>query len=49
MVSGILEQISKVQANTIIIFDSPYDPNGSQIEFTGGEFQTGSGTANCLG
>jgi hypothetical protein len=28
----------------LIIFDSPYDPNGGQIELTGGQFQTGSGT-----
>ena len=28
----------------IIIFDSPYDPEGNQIELTGGDFQTGSGT-----
>ncbi len=28
----------------LIIFDSPYDPDGNQIELTGGEFQTGSGT-----
>ena len=28
----------------IVIFDSPYDPNGNQIELTGGDFQTGSGT-----
>lgn len=28
----------------IVIFDNPYDPNGNQIELTGGEFQTGSGT-----
>ncbi|MBT8382622.1 MAG: T9SS type A sorting domain-containing protein, partial [Ignavibacteria bacterium] len=28
----------------IIVFNSPYDPNGNQIELTGGEFQTGSGT-----
>lgn len=27
----------------LIIFDRPYDPNGNQIELTGGEFQTGSG------
>lgn len=27
----------------IVIFSSPYDPTGSQIELTGGEFQTGSG------
>ncbi len=27
----------------LIIFDSPYDPDGNQIELTGGEFQTGSG------
>ncbi|NWG29121.1 MAG: hypothetical protein HXY48_11385 [Ignavibacteriaceae bacterium] len=27
----------------IVIFNSPYDPTGSQIELTGGEFQTGSG------
>ncbi|MEJ2104643.1 MAG: hypothetical protein P8X47_08720 [Ignavibacteriaceae bacterium] len=28
----------------LIIFDSPYDPEGNQIELTGGEFQTTSGT-----
>lgn len=28
----------------LIIFDSPYDPDGNQIELTGGDFQTGSGT-----
>lgn len=28
----------------LIIFDSPYDPEGNQIELTGGDFQTGSGT-----
>jgi hypothetical protein len=28
----------------IVIFNSPYDPDGNQIELTGGEFQTGSGT-----
>jgi len=28
----------------LIIFNSPYDPDGNQIELTGGEFQTGSGT-----
>ena len=28
----------------LIIFDTPYDPNGNQIEITGGEFQTSSGT-----
>jgi hypothetical protein len=27
----------------IVIFNSPYDPSGSQIELTGGEFQTGGG------
>jgi hypothetical protein len=27
----------------IVIFNSPYDPDGNQIELTGGEFQTGSG------
>ncbi|HRN26914.1 MAG: hypothetical protein IT276_04945 [Ignavibacteriaceae bacterium] len=27
----------------IIIFDSPYDPNGSQIEYTGGVFNTPGG------
>jgi hypothetical protein len=30
----------------IVIFNSPYDPNGNQIELTGGDFQTGSGTVN---
>jgi hypothetical protein len=29
---------------SILIFDSPYDPTGSQIEFTGGQFTTPSGT-----
>ena len=28
----------------LVIFNSPYDPEGSQIELTGGDFQTGSGT-----
>jgi hypothetical protein len=28
----------------LIIFNSPYDPDGNQLELTGGEFQTGSGT-----
>lgn len=28
----------------IVIFDAPYDPTGSQIEYTGGEFTTTSGT-----
>ena len=28
----------------LIIFDTPYDPEGNQIELTGGEFQTSSGT-----
>lgn len=28
----------------LIIFDTPYDPDGNQIELTGGEFQTSSGT-----
>ncbi len=28
----------------LVIFDTPYDPNGNQIELTGGDFQTGSGT-----
>jgi hypothetical protein len=28
----------------IVIFDSPYDPNGGQIEFTGGDFSTPGGT-----
>jgi hypothetical protein len=28
----------------IVIFDSPYDANGAQIELTGGDFQTTSGT-----
>jgi len=28
----------------IVIFNSPYDATGSQIELTGGDFQTGSGT-----
>ena len=27
----------------LILFDTPYDQNGGQIELTGGEFQTGSG------
>ncbi len=27
----------------LVIFNTPYDPDGSQIELTGGEFQTGSG------
>lgn len=27
----------------IVIFDTPYDPSGNQIELTGGEFQTSSG------
>ncbi|MGB5530445.1 MAG: T9SS type A sorting domain-containing protein, partial [Ignavibacteriaceae bacterium] len=28
----------------LMIFDSPYDPEGGQIELTGGDFQTSSGT-----
>ena len=28
----------------LIIFDSPYDPEGNQLELTGGDFQTSSGT-----
>lgn len=28
----------------LIIFDSPYDPEGNQIELTGGDFETESGT-----
>lgn len=28
----------------IVIFDAPYDPEGNQIELTGGDFQTNSGT-----
>ena len=28
----------------LILFDTPYDPNGNQIELTGGDFQTGTGT-----
>ena len=28
----------------IVVFDSPYDASGGQIELTGGDFQTGSGT-----
>jgi hypothetical protein len=28
----------------LFIFNSPYDPNGSQIEFTGGDFSTPGGT-----
>lgn len=28
----------------IVIFDKQYDANGAQIEYTGGEFTTGSGT-----
>lgn len=27
----------------ILIFDAPYDPTGSQIQYTGGQFTTGSG------
>ena len=27
----------------LVIFNTPYDPDGNQIELTGGEFQTGSG------
>jgi len=27
----------------LVIFNSPYDPDGNQIELTGGEFQTSSG------
>ncbi len=29
----------------ILIFDAPYDPNGQQVEYTGGTFTTGTGTA----
>lgn len=28
----------------LVIFNSPYDPEGNQIELTGGDFQTSSGT-----
>jgi len=28
----------------LVIFSSPYDPNGNQIELTGGDFQTASGS-----
>jgi len=28
----------------IVIFNTPYDPEGNQIELTGGDFQTSSGT-----
>jgi hypothetical protein len=33
----------KATGEYIVIFNSPYDPNGNQIELTGGDFQTGSG------
>ena len=35
--------MQETMAKCIIIFDSPYDPEGNQIELTGGDFQTGSG------
>ncbi len=31
----------------IYIFNSPYDPNGQQIEFTGGDFNTPGGTVTA--
>ncbi len=34
----------KTTGEYLIIFDTPYDPNGGQIELTGGDFQTGNGT-----
>lgn len=33
-----------LSGEVIIVFDAEYDPTGSQIEYTGGEFTTGSGT-----
>ena len=33
-----------VSGEIIIIFNSDYDPNGNQIQYTGGNFNTGSGT-----
>jgi hypothetical protein len=32
-----------LSGEVIIVFDAPYDPTGSQIEYTGGEFQTTGG------
>ena len=34
----------KVTREVIMVFDAPYDPNGGQIEYTGGAFTTTTGT-----
>lgn len=34
----------RTSGEVIIIFDAPYDPTGSQIEYTGGEFRDNNGT-----
>jgi len=34
----------RASGEVIVIFDSPYDPNGGHIEFTGGDFSTPGGT-----
>jgi len=34
----------RASGEVIVIFDSPYDPNGGHIELTGGDFSTPSGT-----
>ncbi|MFC2103206.1 T9SS type A sorting domain-containing protein, partial [Bacteroidota bacterium] len=34
----------KGSGEAIVIFDSPYDPEGGQIEYTGGDFETPTGT-----
>jgi hypothetical protein len=34
----------RISGEEIIIFDSDYDPNGNQIQFTGGDFSTPGGT-----
>ncbi len=44
MENGTREQILVQTGEYLTIFNSPYDPDGNQIELTGGEFQTGSGT-----
>ena len=35
----------KFTREAILIFDAPYDPTGSQIEYTGGTYTTGAGTS----
>jgi hypothetical protein len=34
----------KASSEMIVIFNAPYDPDGSQIEYTGGDFNTPGGT-----